>query len=175
MGRWRDPPAGMTRRHLLRIGPATGRGVAAMPRYKDDKVGVYIQPWMVADAAKNKEGGGAALKYMVSDEGQQAWYEITSQPPASRVVHQSWIKSVEQFVPPADLAKLSDGADRHNQLVGSHAFVRWALIQPTFDEEANGVNANQLSPRDFVTRAKPKTDAVIADVKRQAEAKLGTK
>ena len=37
----------------------------------------------------------------------------------------------------------------------------------------NGVNANQLSARDFVTRAKPKTDAIIADVKRQAEAKFG--
>jgi multiple sugar transport system substrate-binding protein len=150
-------------------------GAAAMPRYKDNKVGVYIQPWMIADGAANKEGGWAVLKYMVSDEGQQAWYEITSQPPASRAVHQSWLKSVEQFVPPADLARLSDGADRHNQLVGSHAFVRWALIAPTFDEEAVGVNANQLSPRDFVTRAKPKTDAVIAEVKKQAESRGGQK
>ena len=39
--------------------------------------------------------------------------------------------------------------------------------------EAVAVNANQISARDFITRAKPKTDAVIADVKRQAEAKFG--
>jgi multiple sugar transport system substrate-binding protein len=150
-------------------------GAAAMPRYKDNKVGVYIQPWMIADSAKNKEGGWAALKYMVSEAGQRAWYQITSQPPASKVVHQDWLKSVESFVPAADMAKISDGADRHNQLVGSHAFVSWAKIQVTFDEEANGVNANQLTPRDFITRAKPKADAIIADVKKQAEARFGTK
>jgi hypothetical protein len=57
--------------------------------------------------------------------------------------------------------------------VGSHAFVSWAKIGATFDEEANGVNANTLTPRDFITRAKPNTDAMIADVKRQAEAKFG--
>jgi multiple sugar transport system substrate-binding protein len=148
-------------------------GAAPVPRYKDNKVGVYIQPWMVADAAKNKEGGWAVLKYMVSEAGQRAWFQTTSQPPASQVVHQEWLKSVESFVSPADMTKLSDGADRHNQLVGSHAFVSWAKIGATFDEEANGVNANQLSARDFVTRAKPKTDAVIADVKRQAEARSG--
>jgi multiple sugar transport system substrate-binding protein len=148
-------------------------GAAPMPRYKDNKVGVYIQPWMIAEAAKNKEGGWAVLKYMVSEAGQRAWFQTTSQPPASKVVHQEWLKSVEAFVSAADLAKLSDGADRHNQLVGSHAFVSWAKIGATFDEEANGVNANTLTPRDFITRAKPKTDAMIADVKRQAEAKFG--
>jgi hypothetical protein len=110
---------------------------------------------------------------MVSEAGQRAWFQTTSQPPASKVVHQEWLKSVEAFVPAADVAKLSDGADRHNQLVGSHAFVSWAKIGATFDDEANGVNANQLTARDFVTRAKPKTDAIIADVKRQAEAKFG--
>lgn len=150
-------------------------GAAAMPRYKDNKVGVYIQPWMVAEAAKNKEGGWAVLKYMTSEAGQRAWYQITSQPPASKVVHSDWLKSVETFMSVADMTKISDGADKHNQLVGSHAFVSWAKIQTTFDEDANGVNANQLSPRDFVTRAKPKVDAAIADVKRQADAKFGKK
>ena len=112
-------------------------GAAAVPRHKDNKVGVYIQPWMIADAAKNREGGWAVLKYMASEAGQRAWYQITSQSPASKVVHQEWLKSVEGFVPPADLAKLSDGADRHSQLVGSHAFVSWAQIQTAFVDEAN--------------------------------------
>ena len=150
-------------------------GAAAVPRYKDNKVGVYIQPWMVAEAAKNREGGWAVIKYMASEAGQRAWYQITSQSPASKVVHQEWLKSVEGFVPPADLARLSDGADRHSQLVGSHAFVSWARIQTAFADDANGLQANTLTPRDFVTRAKPKTDAVIAEVKQQAEARLGKK
>ena len=74
-------------------------GAAAVPRYKDNKVGVYIQPWMIAEAAKNREGGWAVLKYMASEAGQRAWYQITSQSPASKVVHQEWLKSVEAFVP----------------------------------------------------------------------------
>jgi len=148
-------------------------GAAPMPRYKDNKTGVYVQPWMIAEASKNKEGGWAVLKYMTSEAGQRAWFQTTSQPPASKVVHQEWLKSVEVFVSPADMAKLSDGADRHNQLVGSHAFVSWAKIAASFDEEAVAVNANQISAGDEVARAKPKTDLVIADVKRQAEAKFG--
>ena len=150
-------------------------GAAAVPRYRDNKVGVYIQPWMIAGGAKNAEGGWAVLKYMASEAGQRAWYQITSQSPASKVVHQEWLKSVEAFVPPADLARLSDGADRHSQLVGSHAFVSWAKIQTAFADEAHAVQAHTLAPRDFVARAKPKTDAVIADVKRQAEARFGAR
>jgi multiple sugar transport system substrate-binding protein len=150
-------------------------GAAAMPRYKDNRVGVYIQPWMIQADAQNKEGGWQVIKYMTSDAGQRAWLETTAATPASKVVHQEWLKSVEQYVPAADLAKLSDGADRHNQLVGSHAFVSWAKVQTTFNDEADGIHGNTIAPRDFVTSTKPKVDAMIAEVKRQAEAKFGTK
>jgi ABC-type glycerol-3-phosphate transport system substrate-binding protein len=130
---------------------------------------------MIQADAQNKEGGWQVIKYMTSDAGQRAWLETTAATPASKVVHQEWLKSVEQFVPAADLAKLSDGADRHNQLVGSHAFVSWAKIQATFNDEADGIHGNTIAPRDFVTSTKPKVDAMIAEVKRQAEAKFGTK
>ena len=150
-------------------------GVAAVPRYKDNKIGAYVDPWMVAAGAKNKDGGWALLKYMTSEEGQKGWSQTIGTPPVNRAAHQEWLKRLEPTVSAADLAKATEGADRHSQLVGSHTFIRWAQLAATWAEEVTAVNANQIAPKDFVARAKPKADAFIADVARQAQAKYGKK
>jgi multiple sugar transport system substrate-binding protein len=150
-------------------------GVAAVPRARDNKVGAYVDPWMIAAKSANPEGAWALLKYITGDEGQRAYVASIGTPPVTRGAHQEWLKRFEPALKATDIAKVTEGADRHSQLVASHTFIRLAEMTPILNPEIEAVNENRSTPGDAVRRAKPPLDQKIAEIAQAVQAKYGRK
>jgi multiple sugar transport system substrate-binding protein len=150
---------------------------AAIPVKVGNKNPNYNDFWIMSKVSKNPDPTWAFLKHLTSPEVQAQYSDLTGTPPTNKHAVDTWYRKYEQFMPRADLEKVTQGAIDPKRSIESpdHTFLDFSRLDAFYNKEIRDpIYNNEGAPKEIIARAKPAYDALVKEIYDQWNGKLPT-
>ncbi|MDQ3701533.1 MAG: extracellular solute-binding protein, partial [Chloroflexota bacterium] len=136
-------------------------GIAPIPGKKQSAGPQFTDAWMLGRQAKNKDGGWALIKHLVTPEAQRAFIRATGSGGAIKAAEEEWFKQMGDRMPVAAVRKVAEFSLKHSFELSQHTFAKWAEILAAIRQATDPVWKNQATAADGLRSGKAQLDQVV--------------
>jgi multiple sugar transport system substrate-binding protein len=137
-------------------------GIAPIPARKQSAGPQFTDAWMLGKQAKNRDGGWALIKHLVTPDAQRAFIRATGSGGALKAAEDEWFKQMGDRMPVADVRKVTEFSLTHAFELSQHTFAKWAEILAAIRQATDPLWTNQSTAADALRSGKAQVDQVVA-------------
>jgi multiple sugar transport system substrate-binding protein len=136
-------------------------GIAPIPAKKQSAGPQFTDAWMLGKQAKNRDGGWALIKHLLTPDAQRAFTRSTGSGGALKATEDEWFKLMGDRMPPADVRKVTEFSLTHSFELSQHTFAKWAEILGAIRQVTDPLWTNQSTAADALRAGKAQVDQVV--------------
>lgn len=123
--------------------------VAALPRVKTNKGGIYADPWLLSSKSKYPDAAWEMIKYLTTTAGAREYMRATNTPVPHTGLLNEWFR-IFKTMRPEDVKLCFDGSLKHGYLSIQNDLVAYDRIRSLIGNELNPVLNGQAKAKDVM-------------------------
>jgi multiple sugar transport system substrate-binding protein len=138
--------------------------VAALPRAKTNKCGIYADPWLLSAKSKYPDAAWEMIKYLTTTAGARQYMRATNTPVPHSGLLSEWFR-IFKTMRPEDVKLCYDGALKSGYLSIQNDLVAYDRIRSLIGNELNPVLNGQAKAKDVMAGLDSKLARLLRRIK----------